>query len=451
MPRRIDISKGVDLPITGKPKQTVAEIITPSRVAIVDRDYVGMKPTMLVAEGDTVKQGQALFEDKKNPGVFFTAPAAGRVAEVNRGAKRKFQSVVIEVEGEDRETFSSFTEELLSTVDRDKIADVLAKSGMWTAFRTRPFGKVPEAGSSPRSIFVTAMDTNPLAPDAAPIIKDKEAEFLNGLEAISTLTNGKVFICQAPNSNIPGSDLEFAEAVEFGGIHPAGLPGTHIHFLDPAGPGRIVWYINYQDVIAIGHLMRTGELDSSRVISLAGPGVKEPQLVKTTIGASVQDLTENALNEGTMRIISGSVFCGYHAAEVQGYLGRYHNQLTVLEEGLQRDLLGWMAPGFRKFSIKSVFASAVAPRDIDFTTTANGSHRAIVPIESFEAVMPLDIEPTALAKSLIVYDTDSAVALGALELEEEDVALVTFSDIGKHDFGTLLRENLNRIEAEGLL
>ncbi|MEW4452462.1 Na(+)-translocating NADH-quinone reductase subunit A [Bremerella sp. JC817] len=449
MPRRITISKGLDLPIAGKPKQSVEEIADVRKVALLGRDYIGMKPTMLVTEGDKVKLGQPLFEDKKTPGVLYTSPVAGKVVEVNRGAKRKFISVVVEAEGDDKIAFASYTDKHLSQLERSKVEENLVQSGLWTAFRTRPYGKIPGLGTSPRSIFVTAIDTNPLAADPAPIIKGNEIEFSAGLEVLSTLTEGKVFVSQAPGAALPGSELEFVEAAEFSGKHPAGLPGTHIHFLDPAGPGRVVWYIGYQDVIAIGHLFRTGELDTRRVISLAGPGVENPRLVKAPIGASIEELTKTGMKEGTMRKISGSVLCGYQAEGAEAYLGRFHTQVSVLEEGLQRELMGWLAPGFKKFSVKSVFASFLSPGELDMTTTANGSHRAIVPIETYESIMPLDIEPTALLKSLIVEDTDSAQALGCLELEEEDIALCTFVDIGKHDFGTILRKNLNRIEAEG--
>ncbi len=449
MPRQITISKGLDLPIAGKPKQSVEEIADVRKVAVMGRDYIGMKPTMMVTEGDTVQAGQPLFEDKKTPGVLFTSPVAGKVVEVNRGAKRKFLSVVIEAEGDDKVAFESFNQADLSQLDRAKVEENLVKSGLWTAFRTRPFGKIPALGTSPRSIFVTAIDTNPLAADPAPIIKGNELEFIAGMEVISSLTEGKVFLNQAPGAALPGSSLDFVEDVEFAGKHPAGLAGTHIHFLDPAGPGRVVWYLGYQDVIAIGHLFRTGELDTKRVISLAGPGVKNPRLIKAPLGSSIEDLTDGELNEGPMRKVSGSVLCGYESQGVEAYLGRYHTQVSVLEEGLQREMFGWLAPGFKKFSVKSVFASFLSPGELEMTTTANGSHRAIVPIEVYETVMPLDIEPTALLKSLIVEDTDSAQALGCLELEEEDIALCTFVDTGKHDFGTILRKNLIRIEAEG--
>lgn len=449
MPRRITIKKGLDLPISGKPKQSVEEIADVRQVALLARDYIGMKPTMLVAEGDTVEVGQALFEDKRNPGILYTSPAAGKVVEVNRGAKRKFLSVVVEVDGEAKVAFTAYPEDRLASLDRAQVEENLIRSGLWTALRTRPFGKVPALGTSPRSIFVTAMDTSPLAADPTPIIKANELEFLAGLEVLSRLTEGKVHVCQAPGANLPGESLEFVNAVEFAGKHPAGLPGTHIHFLDPAGPGRIVWYIGYQDVMAIGHLFRTGQLDPMRVISLAGPAVKNPRLVRARIGSRIADLTRGELVEGRLRQVSGSVLCGYQGEGVEAYLGRYHTTVSVLEEGYRRELLGWMSPGFKKFSIKTVFASAISPGEIDFTTTSNGSHRAIVPIEVYEKIMPLDIEPTALMKALIVGDTDMAQALGALELEEEDIALCTFVDTGKHDFGTILRKNLTRIEAEG--
>ncbi|MEX1042979.1 MAG: Na(+)-translocating NADH-quinone reductase subunit A [Pirellulaceae bacterium] len=449
MPRRIQVTKGLNLPIAGTPAPEVGEIAEIRRVALIGDDYIGMKPTMLVTEGDQVKLGQPLFEDKRNPGVIYTSPGAGTVAEVNRGAKRKFESIVIDLEGEEEETFPSFPDERLSSVERSKIQEVLVQSGLWTALRTRPYGKVPAVGSVPRSIFVTALDTNPLAADPTPLIKQQEMEFVAGLEALSTLTEGKVYLCEKPEANLPGEHLDFVENTEFAGPHPAGLPGTHIHFLDPAGPERIVWYIGYQDVIAIGTLLKTGRLDPTRIVSLAGPPMNNPRLVKARVGASVDDLLRAEGFGEDIRVISGSVFAGRHAKEIQGYLGRYHVQVSVLHEAGERELFGWMSPGFTKFSVKRVFASMLGPKQFEFTTSANGSHRAIVPSEAYEQVMPLDIEPTALVKALVVGDMENARDLGALELEEEDIALCTFVDTGKHDFGTILRLNLNRIEAEG--
>jgi Na+-transporting NADH:ubiquinone oxidoreductase subunit A len=229
------------------------------------------------------------------------------------------------------------------------------------------------------------------------------------------------------------------------------LVGTHIHFLDPVSPSKTVWYIGYQDVWAIGSLLQTGTLDVRRVISLAGPVVKQPRLLETRLGASVTELIEGEIQEGlTIRPIAGSVLCGRTALPPHNYLGRYHTQISILEEGDEREFLGWQMPGLEKFSVTRVFASAGQPnKKFAFTTTTHGSERAMVPLGTYEKVVPLDILPTQLLRSLIYRDTDEAQQLGVLELEEEDVALCTFVCPGKYDYSSLLRESLATIEREG--
>ena len=449
----IKIRKGLNLPISGAPKQNVAQGNTATKVALVGDDYVGLRPTLEVQVGDRVKLGQLLFTDKKSPGVRYTSPGCGVIKELNRGAKRKFESLVIELNGDDEETFESYSDAELSRLEREKAQNLLLESGMWTAFRTRPFSKVPAAGSSPRSIFVTAMDTNPLAADPAPIIAENESKFVAGLRVLTRLTDGSVFVCHAPGASVPGGGIENVRLEEFGGPHPAGLPGTHIHFLDPVCATKTAWSINYQDVSAIGHLFLTGKIDVTRIVSLAGPPVKDARLIRTRIGASLDDVLRNEVEQpenAGIRQISGSVLGGRHAAGTVAYLGRHHLQISALVEGTEREFLGWQKPGFDKFSIKKIFASALSPtKKFDMTTSTGGSVRAIVPIGTYEKVMPLDIEPNALLKSLIVRDTEAAQQLGALELDEEDLALCTFVCPGKYEYAEILRDNLTRIEQEG--
>ncbi|QDV64555.1 Na(+)-translocating NADH-quinone reductase subunit A [Crateriforma conspicua] len=446
----VTIKKGLDLPITGCPEQHI-EVASPvSSVALLGDDYVGMKPTMLVAEGDTVRAGQPVFEDKKTPGVIFTAPASGRVTGVVRGAKRKFEALTIQVEGDERVEFDQAKGGTPSGMGRQGLTDVLVQSGLWTAFRGRPYGKVPAPGTTPHSIFVTAIDTNPLAADPAVVLADRKDQFSLGLEAIAELTDGKVFVCKSPNSEIPGSSNTKIEIESFGGPHPAGLVGTHIHHLDPVGPTKTVWHIGYQDVAAIGSLLINGTLDPRRVIALAGPVVKQPRLLETRLGANVSELIDGECEDVKVRPISGSVLCGRTALDPHQYLGRYHNQVSVLAEGDDREFLGWQKPGFDKYSVTRVFASAMTPgKKFPFTTSTGGSVRAMVPLGTYEKVVPLDILPTQLLRALIVRDTDQAQQLGALELDEEDLALCTFVCPGKYEYGSLLRENLTTIEREG--
>ncbi|MCF7970126.1 MAG: Na(+)-translocating NADH-quinone reductase subunit A [Methylococcaceae bacterium] len=444
--------EGLDLPITGAPKQTIEEGNPVSSVAILGMDYVGMKPKMLVAEGDKVKLGQALFEDKKNPGVIFTAPGAGTVTAIHRGEKRVLQSVVIALEGGDEESFQSYSAEELPNLSTEQIKQNLVASGLWTSFRTRPYGKSPTLDSIPRSIFVTAMDTRPLAADPVVIIKERSEDFTNGLAVIAKLTTGKTYLCKATGADVPTGNTTSVEVAEFAGPHPAGLPSTHIHLLDPVNATKSVWHLDYQSVIAIGALFVSGRLNVERVVALSGPAVTEPRLIRTRLGANTDDLVKGQTTADENRVISGSVLYGHEAAEWSAYLGKFSNQISVLREGRERELFGWIVAGKNKYSAMNVYTSSrdrAANRLFPLTTDKNGSNRAIVPVGVYESVTPLDILPTPLLKALVVGDTDQAQLLGCLELDDEDMSLYTFVDPGKHDFAPVLRANLTKIEKEG--
>ena len=447
---QFNITKGLDLPITGGPEQVINKGNKVKSVAVLGKDYVGLKPKMMVAEGDTVKLGQVLFIDKQNLGVNFTAPAAGVVKEINRGAKRVLQSVVIELKGKAQESFNKYSENELETLTVDQIKENLLASGLWTSFITRPYGKIPATDTVPKSLFVTAIDTRPLAADPAVVIKEREADFTNGLTIVAKLAEGKTYLCKATGTDVVSSLA--VQTAEFSGPHPAGLPSTHIHLVDAVNLGKTVWHIDYQAVIAIGALFSTGKLNVERVISLAGPAVKNPRLLTTRVGANTDDLVADELKDGENRVISGSVLYGHEAAESFAYLGFYNNQVSVLSEGRQRELFGWIVAGKDKYSAMNVYTSSCDRKDnrlFPLTTDKNGSNRAIVPVGVYETVMPLDILSTPLLKALVIGDTDQAQLLGGLELTEEDVSLFTFVDPGKHDFAPVLRANLTKIEKEG--
>ncbi|MDX1391156.1 MAG: Na(+)-translocating NADH-quinone reductase subunit A [Rheinheimera sp.] len=444
----IKLKKGLDIPLAGSPKQEISTGNAISTVAVLGEEYIGMRPTMSVEVGDTVKKGQVLFEDKKTPGVKFTAPLAGTIKEINRGAKRVLQSVVIEAAGSDAEQFAKYSVDQLAGLSREQVVQNLVDSGLWVALRTRPFSQTPAIDSTPRAIFVNAMDSNPLAADPQVVIAADSDAFTQGLTLLSRLTDGKLYLTKKAGANIPANSK--ADVQEFAGPHPAGLVGTHIHMLDPVSAKKVVWHIGYQDVIAIGKLFVTGELHSERVIALAGPAVKSPRLIKTVLGASVSELTAGELAEGQNRIISGSVLSGAKAHGVHGYLGRFHTQVSVLEEGYEKEFLGWIAPGATKFSVTRAYLSHLNPKRLfNMTTSTNGSSRAMVPIGNYERVMPLDILPTLLLRDMISGDTDGAQTLGCLELDEEDLALCTFVCPGKYDYGTILRNCLTTIQKEG--
>lgn len=443
------MNKGLDLPIKGEPAQRIDFGGEISRVAVIGSDFIGLKPTMLVKEGDTVKCGDALFEDKKNPGVIITAPASGVVKEINRGEKRVLVSVVIDVKDDKSISFRKVDESELVTLSEDQVRQKLQKSGLWSAFRSRPYGKIPAIDSIPNSIFVTAIDTNPLSSDPAVVINEYKADYLNGLRILSRF-GVTVYVCQAAVAKLPDANIQTVKTAHFKGPHPAGLPSTHIHCIDPVNVDKTVWHIGYQDVIATGKLFTTGKLYNKRIVALGGPMVNSPRLLETCIGADISEFLNGRTISGEKRIVSGSVFNGHIAEDNTAYLGRYDNQISVLREDRARQLFGWITPGLKKFSAINVFVSSLFKnKRFDITTSQNGSPRAIVPIGVFEKVMPLDILPTPLLKALLVKDSDSAQQLGCLELVEEDLALCSFVDPGKHDFGPVLRSNLTQIEREG--
>ncbi len=447
----IKIKKGLDVPIAGAPEQVVFDANSPKTVALVGFDYVGMKPTLAVAVGDHVKIGQPLFSDKKMAGVTFTAPAAGKVTAVNRGAKRVFQSLVIERDDKEEEiTFKSYPENKLAELKPEEVKTNLQESGLWTALRARPFGKTADPAETPNSIFITAMDTNPLAPSMEKVLEGLETDFKNGLTLLSKLTEGTLYLCKAPGSTIPTADIPRLSVQEFAGPHPAGLVGTHIHFLDPVHREKTVWYIDARDVAAVGKLFTTGKLWLERIVSLAGPSVEKPRLIRTRIGACIDDLAAGQLDDGKIRTVSGSVLSGRTAAGPLAFLGRYHQQITALEEPPKRQFLGWLSPGFNLYSAKRILLSALMPgKKFNFNTDMNGGHRAVFPIGSYEKVLPMDFVITYLLRALMVDDVEDAENLGCLELVEEDLALCSFVSPAKLEYGPVLRRNLTIIEKEG--
>jgi Na+-transporting NADH:ubiquinone oxidoreductase subunit A len=452
--------RGLRLPIQGEPTQQVEAARTSTRIALLGADYPGLRPTLHAKVGEAVKRGQLLFEDKKMPGVRFTAPGAGKVVAINRGEKRAFQSMVIELSrtelegragGAEQVTFSSYTGKHPASLTGGQVRELLIESGLWPALRGRPYARVANPEGQPHSVFVTVTDSNPLAPSVAVAMADQGHRFQLGLAAIAKLTEGKVFVCTEPRVSLDLPDESRIQVEQFSGPHPAGTVGYHIHKLDPVDRHKLVWYLGYQDVVAIGELFDSGELYLDRVISLAGPMVKQPRLLRTRIGASTDALVDGELSEGEVRVISGSALSGRTArGDELGFLGRYDNQITVLVEGREREFLGWLTPGSDKYSVVKTHLGAIVPgKRFALSTALHGSKRNIVPIGMYEKVVPFDLMPTQLLKSLLMRDVETAERLGCLELAEEDVALFSFVCPGKNDFGPCLRDVLTLIEKEG--
>ncbi|MDT9587502.1 MAG: Na(+)-translocating NADH-quinone reductase subunit A [Candidatus Arsenophonus melophagi] len=446
----IKIKKGLNLPIAGVPDQRIADSPIIHHVAVLGEEYIGMRPLILVKEGEQVKKGQILFEDKKNPGVFFTSPACGTIMKINRGERRVLQSIVIEMHGNEQKLFNCYDNNYLDALTYQQVAANLLLSGLWTAIRTRPFSHTPVVGTIPKAIFITAMDTRPLAADPLFIIAMEERAFNDGLKVLTKLTEGKIYVCHGAGNLAKLIGNEQIIYKQFIGPHPAGLVGTHIHFIEPVSIKKIIWHLNYQDVIAIGKLFTTGHLYSKRIISLAGPQVKNPRLIRTFLGADLYELTKGELKTGENRIISGSILWGKKCDDTRGYLGRFHNQVSVLREGREKELFGWINPGVNKFTItRTTLGHFMKKKQFNFTTTTNGSERSMVPIGNYERIMPLDIVITYLLRDLLVGDLTSSQQLGCLELDEEDLELCTYVCPAKYEYGPVLRKVLTKIEQEG--
>ena len=443
-----NLKKGLNIPVLGIPEQIIQGEKKPKSVAVLGPDYIGLKPKMLVSVGDKVKRGSPLFCHKDYPEILYVSPCKGKVKVINRGDKRVLLSVVIDVE-----SLSDKGINIIKTHSNEKSQEQFVKkclfdSGLWTSFLTRPYSKVPSSDSLPSSIFITAMDTEPLCPDAELIINHDLKAFNEGVKKISLLTKGKVFICTKNNSQLKFNDFD---TYEFAGPHPAGLAGTHMHFLDAPSAIKTVWSIGYQDVIAIGKLFLTGFIDVSRIVSIAGPHALKPRLVKTVLGASLDDILEGEYNKAEgCRVISGSILSGFHATNELAYLGKYSRQITIIKEDLEKHFFGWIKPQPNKFSVMPVLLSAFGFFKLfNLTSNLNGGRRAMVPTGVFETLMPQDFLPTQMLRSLLVMDTDVAQSLGALELDEEDLALCTFACPAKYEYGSALRDSLQKIEKEG--
>jgi Na+-transporting NADH:ubiquinone oxidoreductase subunit A len=441
--------RGLDLPLAGAPALEVGRANASPQVALLAADFPGIKPGLAVQVGDHVLRGQKLLEDKRIPGVAFTATAAGRVAAIHRGERRALISVVIDVDADDRPglqvDFAAYRGVGAASLDVGGARALLQESGLWTALR--PFNHVPAADATAEAIFVTATDSQPHAPPPARVIAPRLEDFHDGLVCLTKLGAGPVYLCIGADDAIsapPGVRVE-----RFRGPHPSGSVSWHIHRVHPVSLERHVWHVGYQDVIAIGHLVRTGQLAVERVISLAGPSVRQPRLLRTRLGASIAALTRGELAPGQHRVLSGSVLAGRRIDDpASAFLGRYHLQVSALPEAAPaRPLLPWLRPGGQWFSATRAFASALWPqRRFAMDTATWGAPRPMVPAVDYHRVMPFDIEPVLLLRALLARDDEQLERLGAVELEEEDLALATVICPSKTDYGALLRGALERMQ-----
>ncbi len=444
------INKGRDIQLKGAAEKTIAEIPLSKYVAVQPQDFKGLRLRLEVKVGDSVKVGTTVLSDKINPDITVASPASGKVIAINRGEKRAMLSVVIETDRQqDAEVFPSFREEQLTNISKTDVIGLLLKGHLWPTLRQRPFSKVANPQEMPKAIFIHAMNTEPLAPDLDFVLEGKAKEFQNGIKVLSKLTDGDVHLCveRGDESKTLTQDLE-AKAHAFSGPHPAGNVSTHIHCVDPINKGDTVWYIEAQDVLRVAALFTGGTYSADRIVAVTGEGAKGHQVyAQTVVGAPVSALLGGNTPEG-MRYFSGSVLAGKDVGP-EGFVCFYDSQVTIIPEGGKREFLGWLAPGFSKYTFSRTFASAFLPkREMSLDTDKHGGDRAIVLNNIYDELVPLDIMTYFLLKAILSGNIEEAEELGILECDGEDFALCTFSCPSKTNVGEIINEGLALIESE---
>jgi Na+-transporting NADH:ubiquinone oxidoreductase subunit A len=451
MSQTIKLKKGFDINLVGKAEKKVAELDQPETFALRPTDFVGIsRPKLMVKEGDTVKAGTPLLQDKISEQIVFCSPVSGEIAEIIRGEKRKLLEVRILADKEIiYEQFDKKTVSDIAAMNRDEVVREIAKRGVWPQLIQRPFGVVADINQTPKSIFISAFDSHPLAPDTAFTLQGEDHNFQAGLDAIKKLTAGTIHLNLDGNGEVPQM-FAHAKGVQVNkiiGKHPAGNVGTQIHHLDPINKGDVVWTVSPYGVVQIGKAFLEGRLDHSRTIAVTGSEVSEPQYLKTYTGACLNKIADEFVTNSNCRFISGNVLTGRNAGK-NGYLSYYHGQVTVIPEGDQEEFMGWLLPSTKKISFHKAlglmsFLNNGKERVAD--TNTHGETRQFVISGAFEDVLPMDILPTYLFKSIVANDYDEMEALGIYELIEEDVALCEFIDVSKNELQSLLREGIEMI------
>ena len=449
MTRNIKINKGLTINLAGTARQSIEQVLAPETIVIKPTDFYGLVPKLSVKEGDEVKAGTPLFYNKDNENIKYCAPVSGEVVAINRGEKRKILEIKILADKEI--SFIEFDKADPGVLNREQIINSLLSSGIWPFIRQRPYGIVANPDDKPKSIFISAFDSNPLAPDINYIMQGKEADFQSGLNALQKLTEGRIHLNIKANTDCPTVFLN-AKGVEINyiaGPHPAGNVGVQIHHLDPINKGEVVWYLQPQDVLVVGRLFNHGRFDTSRVIAVTGSCVNDPKYFTTITGASIKHMIESAgLKEGKKRIISGNILTGKQIAS-EGHLGFYDSHISVIPEGDEPEFMGWLKPGFDKFSVSRTFFSWLSPKKIhDLDTNMHGEERAFVMTGQYEKVFPMDIYPVHLLKSIMVEDLELMEKLGIYEVVEEDFALCEFVCTSKIESQKIIRQGLDMARKE---
>jgi len=448
------LKEGYDIPLVGEPADSVSAAPRPATVALKPGEFRGVKVRLLVDEGDVVKAGSPLACVKSREQQVFTAPMAGTVKAVVRGARRALMEIVIKPdEASDAVSFRQHDAVAIRGLARDVVLEQLLQSGLFNVFQQRPFGNVADPAVTPRSIFVSAFDTAPLAADTALIVQGNEAAFQAGLDVASQLASGKVHLSvEGRRFDLPKafSEAKNVELHRFFGPHPAGCVGVQIHHVDPIKHRRdVVWTTTVQGLILIGRLFLEGRYVPDITIALSGSAVTAPKHYRTVVGANIASITNGNVEHGELRYISGDVLTGTTSTP-DGHLNMKPSTLTVIPEATESEFLGWALPGFGRLSKYRTYPSAVlGGKKFAPDTKLNGGHRAFVATGYYEQVLPMDIYPMYLLKSILAQDFDEMEGLGILEVTEEEFALCEYACPSKVNVQQIIRDGLDLVEYDG--
>jgi len=452
MSKFIKLSKGFDINLAGKAQNKIAEASQPETFAYKPTSFHGIRrPKLTVKEGDNVKAGTPILFDKKNENIKHVAPVSGEVVEIRRGDKRKLLEIVILADKEvEYESFNKHSVSDIANLSREDVVANLLKSGTWPNITQRPYGVIADPEEQPKAIFISAFDSHPLAPDYNILYKGEDNYFQAGLDVIKKLTTGHVHLNVSTDHEVPQmfAHAKNVELNKVSGKHPAGNVGIQIHHIDPINKGDIVWTLNPYGVIQIGKLFLEGKYDASKVVALAGSEVKEPQYYRTYTGASIKKMVENNISGDNVRYVAGNVLTGEKITS-DGHIGYFDNLVSVIPEGDEYELLGWIKPTTKKLSFQRAFGllSFLNPKkEYVVDTNTKGEPRAFVQTGVFEKVLPMDMYPTYLLKAILAEDFDDMEALGIYEIIEEDLALCEFVDVSKHDVQAIVREGLDLMQ-----
>ena len=447
MSDQIRLKKGLDLPISGAALAEVTARVAPDLVAVKPTDFRGMVPRLLVKEGDSVMAGTPLFADKKIPAMVFCSPVSGTVDAVVRGDKRKLLAVRIKADG--RGEAVRFDVPKSASLDKEGTTELLLRSGLWPCLKQRPFGTVADPAAEPKAIFISGMNTAPLGADPEFALKDDFAALQAGVDALGKLTRGGVHL-SLPARNFAGGELHKLTGVvfhQFEGPHPAGNVGVQINHISPINKGEVVWTVDLHLVAVIGRFFLKGIYDTRRVITVAGPAAVNPSYVKVPAGVCMSSLAAY-FAPGDVRVVSGDVLSG-EAVGRDGFLGFYHNQVSVLQEGNYYEMFGWINPlRSKKFSVSRAYPAFLRRKKYDMDTNENGGERPFLMNDVYNKVLPMDIYPLYLFTACLAGDPDKMEQLGIYEVIEEDVALCEYVCPSKVEIQNIIRRGIELMMKE---